>query len=205
MLSLKHLLITHRCSEGLKGEECMAKPSELPWQARPNKRSNWFGILHLQIHRHLLALFYLIGVYSTVFLYDIMKLTPAMLMGYFKLILWSRHFFLKVFGNFWKTKNFHFVEYKISILDAEINHSYSHLNTIWLLFLVFLRPNHGTIEISIGGCHGYLWSCPMVKPAPCSTSLLRFAISSFKDWIVSLALCSLSWAASTIFQAFSIS
>lgn len=53
-------------------------------------------------------------------------------------------------------------------------------------------------------CH-YLWSCPMVKPAPCSTSLLRFAISSFKDWIVSLALCSLSWAASTIFHAFSIS
>lgn len=54
-------------------------------------------------------------------------------------------------------------------------------------------------------CNYYLWSCPIVNPAPCSTSLLRFAISSFKDWIVSRALCSLSWAASTIFHAFSIS
>ena len=187
-------MITRRCSEGLKREECMAKPSEPPWQARPNKRSNWFGILHLQIHPHLLALFTLLGFIVCFYMTSWNWLLPRWWVT-------SNRFY--GFSNFLKTKNFHFI-YKINLLDAEINHSYSHLNTIWL-FLVFLRPSHGTIEIRAVGCHGYLWSCPMVKPAPCSTSLLRFAISSFKDWIVSLALCSLSWAASTIFQAFSIS
>ena len=35
------------------------------------------------------------------------------------------------------------------------------------------RQKKGSIE--------YLWSCPMVSPAPCSTSLLKLAISSFND------------------------
>mmetsp|Transcript_2240 Transcript_2240/g.4602 ORF Transcript_2240/g.4602 Transcript_2240/m.4602 type:complete len:217 (-) Transcript_2240:7-657(-) len=44
-----------------------------------------------------------------------------------------------------------------------------------------------------------------LSPAPCSTRWLRLAISTFRLWIVSFALCSFSWLASTIFQALSIS
>mmetsp|Transcript_23941 Transcript_23941/g.66474 ORF Transcript_23941/g.66474 Transcript_23941/m.66474 type:complete len:215 (-) Transcript_23941:78-722(-) len=48
-------------------------------------------------------------------------------------------------------------------------------------------------------------SSPRPRPAPCSTSRVRLAISSLSCWIVSLALASFSWLASTIFHAFSIS
>lgn len=51
----------------------------------------------------------------------------------------------------------------------------------------------------------YLCSWPIVNPAPCSTSLLRLAISILSCWIVSLALVSFSYAASRVFHAFSIS
>ena len=90
-----------------------------------------------------------------------------------------------------------------------IGHQYLILLTKIWIYDCQLRTSTACMEFSHfiafnSFCH-YLWSCPMVKPAPCSTSLLRFAISSFKDWIVSLALCSLSCAASTIFHAFSIS
>mmetsp|Transcript_53366 Transcript_53366/g.140752 ORF Transcript_53366/g.140752 Transcript_53366/m.140752 type:complete len:234 (+) Transcript_53366:1804-2505(+) len=44
-----------------------------------------------------------------------------------------------------------------------------------------------------------------LRPAPCSTRWLRLAISTFRLWIVSLARCSFSWEASTIFHALSIS
>ena len=51
----------------------------------------------------------------------------------------------------------------------------------------------------------YLLSWPILRPAPCSTNLVKFVISCFKAWMVSLARVSFSCAASTIFQAFSIS
>mmetsp|Transcript_28676 Transcript_28676/g.66478 ORF Transcript_28676/g.66478 Transcript_28676/m.66478 type:complete len:216 (-) Transcript_28676:8-655(-) len=44
-----------------------------------------------------------------------------------------------------------------------------------------------------------------LRPAPCSTRWLRFAISTLRLWIVSLARCSFSCEASTIFHALSIS
>mmetsp|Transcript_22991 Transcript_22991/g.48188 ORF Transcript_22991/g.48188 Transcript_22991/m.48188 type:complete len:408 (-) Transcript_22991:172-1395(-) len=50
-----------------------------------------------------------------------------------------------------------------------------------------------------------VFSCPSVSPAPCSTRRERLVISSLSCWIVSLARCSFSCDASTIFQAFSIS
>mmetsp|Transcript_14439 Transcript_14439/g.20478 ORF Transcript_14439/g.20478 Transcript_14439/m.20478 type:complete len:317 (+) Transcript_14439:306-1256(+) len=49
------------------------------------------------------------------------------------------------------------------------------------------------------------FSCPIDRPAPLSTSLLRFWISVFNLWIVSRARFSFSCAPSTIFQALSIS
>lgn len=51
----------------------------------------------------------------------------------------------------------------------------------------------------------YLLSWSIDNPDPCSTSLVKFTISSFRARIVSFAFCSLSQAESTIFQAFSIS
>mmetsp|Transcript_106333 Transcript_106333/g.297667 ORF Transcript_106333/g.297667 Transcript_106333/m.297667 type:complete len:414 (-) Transcript_106333:123-1364(-) len=50
-----------------------------------------------------------------------------------------------------------------------------------------------------------VFSWVTLKPAPCSTRWLRFAISNFKLWIVSFARCSFSCEASTIFHARSIS
>ena len=45
----------------------------------------------------------------------------------------------------------------------------------------------------------------MLRPAPCSTSRLRFEISDLSCEMVSLARASFSCEASTIFHAFSIS
>lgn len=67
---------------------------------------------------------------------------------------------------------------------------------------------HGRQLICLSHMHynsTHLCSWPMVSPAPCSTSLLKFAISIFSCWIVSLALVSFSYAASRVFHAFSIS
>mmetsp|Transcript_44142 Transcript_44142/g.104525 ORF Transcript_44142/g.104525 Transcript_44142/m.104525 type:complete len:213 (+) Transcript_44142:2218-2856(+) len=50
-----------------------------------------------------------------------------------------------------------------------------------------------------------VFSCPSVRPAPCSTRRERLVISSLSCWMVSLARCSFSCDASTIFHAFSIS
>ena len=44
-----------------------------------------------------------------------------------------------------------------------------------------------------------------IVPAPCSTKLVKLLISSRRLCTVSFARCSFSWAASTIFHAFSIS
>jgi len=45
----------------------------------------------------------------------------------------------------------------------------------------------------------------MTEPEPVSTMRCSVAISTFSCWMVSLALASFSWLASTTFHAFSIS